>query len=1114
MSYYPPPPPQPGPSPGPSTASSSSDLDLVSALSQPSTQPALKANAAVQAVEPLSRLLLSPSTDLAATKLALAGFATAYPFLFRYASQSGDQAWWTRVVNLKTAVLQQWRTGSPGAKVAAVKVLQRIIQTQSTAGTADPRLARNPVPNLSLVRANHPFLKIAALEDEANKLLGECITTLFTSASPDLVGAVVASLATLVKARPQYVKLVATSLTNWTPAALVGQGAAQVKSVEKVVRISLSHLVKNSHATSFSTQIADFLALQSKRMDTAALEARRARDDEASRKRALLASQIDDVGGGDSKRRRLNPAGAAAASASEGTTAAFRAANVNPGTATPSIAELPLDMVVDLLVATLQNVSATVLGTAIDTVRRNLPPPSTSDHNDRTSSLPPPAPAPDATPAPVIDPLKLDLGADELDLRAEVPPEPARAASEEADDAAAAADQAVAFAATGLAMRPGAGAADMDLAAPLELTLDARHAAVLSALKRVCAAGPDGASDKVWVPLVSRLITRGLEVEMDEGEGSEAEREKARRRGDEMREVVYRFVAGDLQGRTELARLWLNEEWYACKRRGIVENRPYDHWLRKFLEHVGVASSNKDRELLQFLMDLPEIPVDEIYRLEGMAVNADQMQLGFSTLRELVVLRPSVRPAALDVLLGLTTHADKRVRNAAIMTVKKWVPDMRELTPVVHAFALELVERLKVAPPAPKEDDEAAAKEGEEGEGKKDKDGEEDMQVDDGASPAPDEPKEPWALVRGGKVVERLEPPTTLGGVTQHVELLLALCVKEPALLFPLFERYGAMQPFAQDALEELIAPLIRSLSLKHEGLLDLVGRFPAGSDKLMFRVLEIAADKSKLPSNVTGLIRQVAAERELDQRFYPIILPECSKAEVVRWLPHVIKLLDGTPLKKAQTRSIFLSIIAPPAHFSSINSLRTRSDSITPVELMMYLHKHDKEMGLKNTIEAISICFSMADGFRPEILAAFMQQAVDEPVIPNLFLRTVIQAVTTYKSLQPFVSTTLLSRLIAKKVWTVGPLWEGFVRLAKAIAPNSFAALLQLPKEQLAEVVVKQPSLRAPLREYVVKKGGANNARTQAVLEAIGEDDTAGGPSGATPKSGSATPVPPPVQA
>ncbi|GAA6055098.1 hypothetical protein JCM3770_001798 [Rhodotorula araucariae] len=1060
MSYY----PQAAAPPGRSPASPQSDVDLVAQLSQPSTQPALKANAAIQAVDPLSRLLLAPAQDLAATKTALAGFATAYPFLFRYASQSGDHAWWVRIVNLKAATLALWRDGSLGAKVAAVKVLQRIIQTQSTAGTADPRLARNPEPNLSLVRPNHPFLKIAALEDEANKLLGECITTLFTSPSPDLVGAVVVSLATLVKSRPQYAKLIVTSLTNWTPAALAGQGATQVKSVEKVVRISLSHLVKNAHATSFSSQITDFLALQSQRMELAAQEARRAREEEASRKRALLASQIDD--GASSKRRRLNPA-------AEDAAAAFRAANVNPGTATPSIAELPLETVVDLLVATLQNVSSTVLGTAIETVRRHLPPPLPD-----SAGATPRAATPATEPAPIIDPLKLDLGADELDLRAEVPPEPARDAG--ADDAEndAPDHHAVAFA-------PVSAGGAADLAAPLELTVAARHAAVVGALRRVCEAGPDGASEKVWVPLVSRLITRGLEVAAADDEG-------AAPRAEEWREVLFRFVTGDLQRRTELARLWLNEEWYASKRRKVVENRPYDRWLRRFLDHVGVASSNKDRELLQFLMDLPEIPVDEIYRLEGMAVNADQMQLGFSTLRELVVLRPSVRRPALDVLLGLATHADKRVRNAAIMTLKKWVPDVDAVTPTVHTFALELVERLKVPPPI--KDEEA------------EKDGEEDMKVDDGAaSPAPEEPKPPFALVRDGKVVERLEPPTTLGGVTQHVELLLALCVKEPALLFPLFERYGAMQPFAQDALEELIAPLIRSLGLKHEGLLDLVGRFPPGSDKLMFRVLEIASDKNKLPSSVIALIRQVAADRDLDPRFYPIILPECNKAEVLRWLPHVISLLDGTPLKKAQTRSIFLSIIAPPAHFSSINSLRTRSDSITPVELMMYLHKHDKEMGLKNTIEAISICFSMADGFRPEILAAFMQQAVDEPVIPNLFLRTVIQAVTTYKSLQPFVSTTLLSRLIAKKVWTVGPLWEGFIRLAKAIAPNSFAALLQLPKEQLAEAVAKQPSLRGPLRDYVVKKGGANHARSQAVLEAIGEDD----PAAATPKSGSATPAP-----
>jgi len=100
-----------------------------------------------------------------------------------------------------------------------------------------------------------------------------------------------------------------------------------------------------------------------------------------------------------------------------------------------------------------------------------------------------------------------------------------------------------------------------------------------------------------------------------------------------------------------------------------------------------------------------------------------------------------------------------------------------------------------------------------------------------------------------------------------------------------------------------------------------------------------------------------------------------------------------------------------------------------------------------------------------------------------------VIQAVKTYKSLTGFVSTTLLSRLITKKIWTTPLLWEGFIRCAQIVAPASFLVLLQLPKEQLRELVAKQPSLRGPLREFVQKKGG-NPARAAVYLEIIGEDE------------------------
>lgn len=106
------------------------------------------------------------------------------------------------------------------------------------------QLARTQEPNLSLCRPNHPFLKVALLEEEASKLLEECITTLFTGTNADLVSALTTSLTALVKVRNQFTQLVVTALTNWAPTALAGQSYSQIKSVEKVIRISLTHLLR------------------------------------------------------------------------------------------------------------------------------------------------------------------------------------------------------------------------------------------------------------------------------------------------------------------------------------------------------------------------------------------------------------------------------------------------------------------------------------------------------------------------------------------------------------------------------------------------------------------------------------------------------------------------------------------------------------------------------------------------------------------------------------------------------------------------------------------------------------------------------------------------------
>jgi symplekin len=144
-----------------------------------------------------------------------------------------------------------------------------------------------------------------------------------------------------------------------------------------------------------------------------------------------------------------------------------------------------------------------------------------------------------------------------------------------------------------------------------------------------------------------------------------------------------------------------------------------------------------------------------------------------------------------------------------------------------------------------------------------------------------------------------------------------------------------------------------------------------------------------------------------------------------------------------------------------------------------------------------------MTDTFKTDVLAAFMQQVMDQPVQPVLYLRTVIQIVTMYKPLQPYVSTTLLNRLITKKVWTNPAQWEGFMRLAKATEPTCYDALLQMPKEPLQQLLAKQPSLHEPLREHALQRASAysylsfakrlrtghsnNKNRLNALLEAIG---------------------------
>lgn len=119
------------------------------------------------------------------------------------------------------------------------------------------------------------------------------ITIFYTMPNPDMVAAVVNSWGNLAKLRPAQTPLIISALSSWQPGAIAGISYTAARSVEKAVRILLSHFLRVPQINAaFASQINDALANQAVRMDRAATVERNrkaAEAAEANRKRSIAA---------------------------------------------------------------------------------------------------------------------------------------------------------------------------------------------------------------------------------------------------------------------------------------------------------------------------------------------------------------------------------------------------------------------------------------------------------------------------------------------------------------------------------------------------------------------------------------------------------------------------------------------------------------------------------------------------------------------------------------------------------------------------------------------------------------------------------------------------------
>ncbi|KAF8661382.1 hypothetical protein AX16_001475 [Volvariella volvacea WC 439] len=1082
---------------------------------------------ASQSLDTLAQLLDDPNPAI--VKVVIQCLTGVYPLLFRLlCTNRSNPAAWTTLSTCKARILEiVWTPNvGMGMKLSAVKFLQRVILVQMR-GIPDPRLQNKNDPNIAMCPADHPFISAPKLEAEGQKLFEATITLLYSSQNMDILSALINSWSNLVKLRPAIVSYVVSSLKSWTPAALLGLSASSIRSVEKAIRILLTHMSRNPALSQHAGQINEALTTQAARMDKAAAEEKKRKAAAAdSRKRPLSAAAEQPT---DAKRPKLEQDGTQPA----------------PFLSSFDFTALPAALITELIVANLDAFTEAALLDLVQVYRqtRNLstPTPATaaSTSQPAPTSAPPVAPQqesqtpepqraptpPAAVPTPAVkdepvDPLQMDIDQDEIEY------EPDKL-NEELSGGSAAAEAELAgdvdTITTDLKL------IDFKLPPPKELSEDERYHLIGGSLSRIWAGAeelkaheislPEGSQQvgqsatDMWMLLIVRMITRVAKPPLlpsDEEDFFEKEQpsDEFYARQDQLRHTLCNYIMDDFPSRVRLATTWMNEEWYNDQiRAGEKGWQPnYETWLNQIVASYQTLFDGKDRTFSRFLLDLPTIPSDVLGLLRELCIDStssDRMQVGFTTLRGLVIQRPSLRADALTVLLELTTHPEKKTRMAAINTVKLWVPHTQPMSSTIQEFALQMLRKLQLRPqltndsvtPTPRRESQSVAVDSLETQAETASDHAMEVQPQDekmeDAKVLTERTQED--LVHTPYLPERIELPAQKSQVLQHVELLFALSVKVPTFLDEIFAAYGQMDTTVQEAIQDLITALIRSLGQNHGKLLTLLRTFPPGAESLALRVLTIFTESGRPSTQLVALIKALVNERDLDARFLIPIIGEMDKADIMRHLPRIVSMLNNQPEPKNLVRQVFSTIVAPPPHsFGTVSSNQPRvqqSEVLTPQELMVLLHEKEREIGLKSTIEAINICLSMTDVFRAEVLGAVMQQILDEPVLPTLFLRTVIQIVTTYKTHLGFVTSTLLARLITKKIWTNPQLWEGFILCAKATAPASFGALLQLPNQQLKELVDKQPSLKVSLREYISNnKKSANKARQQTLLEIIGE--------------------------
>ncbi|XP_058055491.1 symplekin [Anopheles bellator] len=491
-----------------------------------------------------------------------------------------------------------------------------------------------------------------------------------------------------------------------------------------------------------------------------------------------------------------------------------------------------------------------------------------------------------------------------------------------------------------------------------------------------------------------------------------------------VREAILEHILEDLPKRIDLAFSWIFEEYaliqgfsrYTHVKNDNGPQYPYTQLLSRLVTNIIGRPKDTFRQkeslLKRLYLEAPLMPQEVTDLLVGMCELEDLVDCGMQIAKDLLIRRPPRERVYLELLFRYAYHENGVIREKAIEYVMNVFAVHRVLTEEIETRALAWLGYLEQENP----------------------------------------PDAIFTAEYG-----RAEHPHTWNEELAKIclGLFLEVMVYDQTLLQRFSQVYIQATSEMKRAVIRAIEVAIRKIGPDSEELLRLIEQCPKGSETIIIRIIYILTEKTLPSPELVDRVRTLHHTKVSDVRLLIPVINGLTKKEILTALPKLIKLNPGV------VKEVFNRLLGIGAEYGSDEL------PLTPTELLVALHTIEtSKVELKFIVKACSLCLAEKDVYTHDVLGSVMQQLVEMTPLPTLLMRTVIQSLTLHPRLSGFVSN-LLQRLILKQVWKQKVVWDGFLKCAQRLTPQSFGILIQMPAPQLQDALNICPEFREPMLEH-----------------------------------------------